>query len=392
MKIVNISIIALVLIFCFSGLMAQEDEITAIKKELYSIKDFNKPGKSNFLLRGYAHAGLVTKDGASNFDGGSFNPILIFKQSDKLLFESELELEFEGSELAIGLEYANISYLLSKTVTIRAGKLLLPFGIFVPNLHPAWINKFATKPLGLGHTGILPSSDFGLELEGGSYLGNMKLNYAFYIINGPRLNDGVDEPDEAGLLHHGIYPDNNKNKAVGGRIGIFPFSSSALEIGFSGMYGKVGNNSTQYSDVTSTLFAADLSFVKKITPLQSLIDIKSQYSQVKTGNASFIDPESGTYNFNNFSTTFFAQFSIRPAFIDNDFLRKLEMAARFSTLKTPAESMWATNQNQLELGLNYWLDWRTVIKATYTIAGTSDSAFENALPGNVFLLHWAIGF
>lgn len=378
--------------FLFSRLYAQEDEINNLKKGLYKLEDFSKPGKSNFLLRGYAHAGLNAEKDYFNFDGGSFNPILAFKQSDKLLFESELEFEMEGSGLSIGLEYANISYLLSKTLTIRAGKLLLPFGIFGPNLHPAWINKFATKPLGLGHEGILPSSDFGFALEGGSYMGNVKVNYAVYTINGPRLNDGIEEPDESGLLHHGIYPDNNNNKAFGGRLGIFPFSNSMLEIGFSGMHGKVGNKDSQYADVASTLLAADFSFVTKISALKSIVDIKSQYSQVKTDYANYVDPESGTYSFNNFSSTFFGQFSIKPAFSDNLFLRKLELAARLSTMKTPKESMWATNQNQLELGVDYWIDWRTVIKATYTIASTNDEAFKDDLPNNVFLLHWAIGF
>lgn len=392
MEVKKPTFILIMLLFLISGLWAQENEIDNIKKELYKIEDFSKSGKSNFLLRGYAHAGLNADKDYFNFDGGSFNPILVFKQSDRLLFESELELEMDGSDLSIGLEYANISYLLSKTLTIRAGKLLLPFGIFVPNLHPAWINKFATKPLGLGHGGILPSSDFGFALEGGSYIGNVKVNYAAYVINGPRLNDGLDEPDEAGMLHHGIYPDNNNNKAFGGRLGIFPFPSSVLEVGFSGMHGKVGNKDSQYADVASILLGADLSFVKKISALKSMVDIKSQYSQVKTDDANYVDTETGAYSFNNFSSTFFGQLSIKPAFLENVFLRKLELAARFSTMKTPKESMWATNQNQLELGLDYWIDWRTVIKATYTIASTNDEAFKDTLPNNVFLLHWAIGF
>ena len=210
-----------------------------------------------FLLRGYAHSGLEMSKENISFVGGSFNPIFIFRQSDKLIFESELEAELDGNALNIGLEYADMSYLLTKSITLRAGKILVPFDIFIPNLHPAWINKFPSKPLGAGHGGILPSADIGLELRGAGYLGKVKANYAIYVVNGPQLNDGSEEPEEGGILHFDIVPDNNKRKSVGGRVGFFPMSNSTLELGFSGMYGKVGAKDTRYEDVASLLYGAD---------------------------------------------------------------------------------------------------------------------------------------
>ena len=162
------------------------DEIQKLRQEIEQLKNESnsyKPGKSKFLLRGYAHSGLRVTDEEFSFVGGSFNPLFIYKQSDRLLFESELELELVAGEVELGVEYANMSYLLSKTLTLRAGKILVPFGIFVPNLHPAWINKFPTAPLGVGHDGIIPSNDIGLELRGGSYLGNLKVNYSMIIVS-----------------------------------------------------------------------------------------------------------------------------------------------------------------------------------------------------------------
>ena len=107
----------------------------------------------------------------------------------------------EGNEVHLGLEYANMAYLLTKSLTLRAGKFLVPFGTFVPNLHPAWINKFPTRPLGAGHDGILPGAAIGLELRGAAYLGPVKINYSVYAVNGPQLNDGSVEAEEGGVLH-----------------------------------------------------------------------------------------------------------------------------------------------------------------------------------------------
>lgn len=379
---------------------SQDGDMEEIKQELYQIKSYYKPGKSKFLLRGYAHAGLSYSEEEFTFEGGSFNPIFLYKQSDRLLFESELEMELEGSELHIGLEYSNISYLLTKSLTIRAGKMLLPFGIYMTNLHPSWIDKFASKPLGLGHEGIIPGADVGFELGGVSNLGSTKLNYGFYVVNGPRLISGDDEPEEAGRLSYGEFPDNNRNKTVGGRLGFIPFSNSMLEIGVSGMYGKAGDEESVYEDVASFLYALDLSFVKNIPAIKSIVDIKAQYSAVQTDNANYVDSEDLTYSFNNESYTFFSQIAIKPAFIRNEVLRRFEVAARYSQLKTPEEALWAIDQDQVELGLNFWLDWRTVFKLTYKIVNDrSDEPGEieedghvDEFFGNAILLHWAIGF
>lgn len=356
-----------------------------------------KPGKSRFLLRGYAHSGLeITKDEIS-FVGGSFNPLLIFRQSDRLLFESELEIELEGGETHIGLEYANMSYLLTDALTLRAGKFLVPFGTFVPNLHPAWINKFPSRPLGAGHDGIMPSSDIGIELRGAAYLGPVKTNYSVYAINGPQLNDGSVEAEEGGVLHYALLPDNNKDKAIGGRIGFFPMSNSALEIGFSGLYGKVGDKDSKYEDVATTLYAIDMSYVRNLSAISSVLDIKAQYTAVKVEDAEYPEPEDPDemHTFDNSSTTWFAQVSLRPAFVENSFFQNMEVAGRYSKLTTPEGAPWEVDQEQWEIGLNYWLDWRTVFKFSYrNISGKAGEhgGEEAAGTGDAFFVHWAIGF
>lgn len=399
----------LLFVFAFQKTMAQEvestDEIQKLKNEIELLKiesDSYRSGKSKFLLRGYAHSGLQITDEEFTFVGGSFNPLFLYKQSDRLLFESEWEMELTGGDVELGIEYANISYLLSSNLTLRAGKILVPFGIFVPNLHPAWINKFPTGPLGAGHDGIIPTSDIGLELRGGSYLGNLKINYSIYAVNGSQLNDGEEEPEEAGILHHAIFPDNNKGKTIGSRLGFFPFTDSSLELGLSGMYGKVGAKETDKEDVRALHYAVDVSYIRTLSSISSVLDLKGQYSAVNVDDANypFHENPDDLVTFDNSSSTWFAQLSLRPALLENKFARNLEFAGRYSTLKTPEGSEWETDQSKVDLGINYWIDWRTVFKFSYQISNNGGDEHEEeeegghggAAEGNAFFIHWAIGF
>ena len=158
------------------------------------------PSKTQFMIRGYGHTGLnfMNAEGEkeSSYVGSAFAPIFLFKHSDRLMFEAELEFVLENNELEVGLEYADVMYVLNKNMTVRAGKFLLPFGTFMERLHPAWINRLPTRPLGFGHDGIAPSSGIGIELRGAFDLGGPKLNYSVYSTNGPRLKDGSEEPEE----------------------------------------------------------------------------------------------------------------------------------------------------------------------------------------------------
>lgn len=369
-----------------------------------------KPGKSKFMMRGYYHTGFenvtVGDDSDSKFNTGNIAPILMYKQSDKLFFESEFEGEFEDGEFHWTIEYADVSYVLNDYMTVRAGKFILPFGTFMEKLHPAWINRLATRPLGFGHDGIAPLSDVGVELRGAFHTGPIKLNYQAYVVNGPRLKTGADEPDEAGMLMfgQGAFGDNNNDKAFGGRLGISPFTNSSLELGFSGLTSKVGDKEGLYEDVRANLYALDLNYVKNLNFIKSVVDIKGQYNYSQVDDANYAVPDDTLglyYDFNNVSTAYYAQISIRPSMSDNNFIRKLELVGRYSVMETPEGSLWESNPTQTAVGINYWLDWRTVLKFGYQTTdggggGHSDEpggAEELETPTtDMFYIHLAIGF
>jgi len=368
-----------------------------------SISDPYKPSKSQFMIRGYGHLGLnsINKDGdkESSYQGSVFAPIFLFKHSDRLMFEAELEFVLDGNELETGLEYANVMYVLHKNITIRAGKFLLPFGTFGERLHPSWINRLPTGPLGFGHDGISPSSGVGVELRGAFEIGKSKLNYAIYSTNGPRLKDGSEEPEEAGMLKFQNFEDNNLSKTFGGRLGFLPFADSSTEIGVSTYSTNgTGQQDSVYEDVGAFLYALDFSFVKQITGLNGIIDVKSQYNNSSVDNAIYtkIDEDTGLeedYTFDNKSNSFYAQLSYRPTMADSDFVKKLEIVGRYSSFNTPEAAEWEEQSTQYAFGLNYWLSWRSLIKLSYQ---TTDSVGGHGSTGkttkNALYIHWAIGF
>ena len=367
---------------------------------VFALQAQEKPGESRFLLRGYAHSGLEMRNEGSSFVGGSFNPIFLWRQSKKLLFEAELEIEIEGGETEIGLEYANMAYILNSYAVLRLGKFLLPYGAFAEKLHPAWINRLATKPLGFGHDGVGPANGLGVELRGGIPVGSAKMSYSVYVINGPVLNDGSDpaiEPEEAGKVIYQPTGDlKSENKAIGGRVSILPFSNSSMEAGVSGFYSNVGRGDTEYKDVFLFAYAFDFSFVRKVAFLSGVIDFKAQYNAENVSDAYYTNFEdSSKYTFNNNSSSYYVQLSYRPVNLGSLFLNSLELVGRYSALSFPDGALWTADQTQFAIGLNYWIDWRNVIKLDYQVtdagAHGDEAGGSQESQGAVFI-HWAFGF
>ncbi len=384
--------------------VAAGQDVSTLQQEV----DALKPRLSRFLLRGYAHSGFEKFEEGSSFVGGSFNPIFLWQQSDRLLFEGELEVELEDGTTRLGLEYANMSFILNKRAIIRVGQFLIPFGIFAERLHPRWINRLPSNPLGFTHgEQVGPGSALGVELRGGAPVGSGKINYSVYVINGPTLNDGSVEPEEVGQLHYDNYEDNNDNKAIGGRLGLLPFSNSSLEIGFSGQTAKVGARGTPYEDTQAWLYAVDLSMVHNITPLKGILDVKAQYNLTQVDRNTYtVGAE--TFRFTNKNTAYFVQATYKPAFVSNKFFQKLEFAGRYSGLKMAPDAPWGKEKTQWAVSLNYWLDWRTVVKFSYQYtdsplssheegagggSGGGEEGEEAGTPlGGAFLIHWSFGF
>ena len=191
---------------------------------------------SRLLIAGYADVGMAISDkesvGGTTFVAGTFNPALYFQYENLLLLETEAEIEVsENGETEFTLEFAQFDVFLHDYATLVVGKYLSPVGQFQERLHPSWINRLADAPAGFGHGGVQPGAEVGVQLRGGVTLGRSRVNYALAIGNGPRL-DAMGE-----VMTEGFGRDDDRNKAVSGRIGFLPLPY--VELGASFLRAKV---------------------------------------------------------------------------------------------------------------------------------------------------------
>src|SRR6266487_1170787 len=115
-----------------------------LRQEVETLKTQVKetfPGSTKFLLAGYGTAGFTARSGEDPFFDAAFNALFLWKLTDRLFFEGELELEFEDEETTINLEIAQASYLLNDYMTIGVGRFLNPTDYFVERQHMNWVNK-----------------------------------------------------------------------------------------------------------------------------------------------------------------------------------------------------------------------------------------------------------
>ena len=368
------------------------DRVTELEKQ----SSYTKPGEEHFMVVGVATAGFASYKSTNTLNGVStvtkansfpdaahfeFSPMFLWRHGDKILLEFEPSFNNNG----LTVNWADISYFVAPNLIIRAGYFVLPFGTYAKRLAAGWINKLAPDPIGIS---TMTPTDYGLEVEGGLPLGNMKMNYDIALTNGNQLN-----PD--GSLTSGNIVDNNNNKTFTARIGLLPFSNSSLEIGVSGMFGKVGDQGTNIQNTNGNLYALDLNYVKNFNPV--LINIKSQYNLQEIGKLDYISPvdSTQTYTFTNQTTAFFAQCSIRPIGSKN-ILKNIELTGRYTTYNTPSNSTYGMNQHSTTVGLAYWITWRTVFKISYdAYTGTSTAsknlnAYSGTTNTNTFYLQFSI--
>jgi len=328
---------------------------------------FTKPEEEHILIAGLLTFGFVSNKTTTTFNGSKevsetnnigdadhfeFSPMLLWRHGKRFLLEFEPSFSADG----LGVNWAAVSYFATPGLILRGGYLVLPFGSYNKRLAAGWINKLASDP-----EGIDEATDFAVEVEGGLQTGDMKWSYDFALSNGMQLQaDGKTQ-------FVGIT-DNNKNKTFTARIGWLPLANSSLEIGASLMTGKVADGAL---NTTANLYAADLNFVGNIKPFQ--LNIKGQYSETKVDHADYINPQnSGSYSFDNHTRSGYVMAALRPMFSPNEVLKNFEVAGRYGNYTTPANSLWGTEDNSLSVGLNYWLNWRTVVRASYeAIKGTN---------------------
>jgi len=343
---------------------------------------------SKFLISGYTNMTAQFSKDQSSFSNVSLVPVLLWKPHKNILVEAELETALEGSETSVELGYADVSFFVNKYLTIRTGKFISPFGIFQDRLHPSWINKLPTFPVGTGEDelGVGPTSEVGVDFRGGVPLGSSKMNYSVFLANGAQLISDPSDPSKQGTLTYGNAEAISKKLTVGGRLGLLPLSNSSLEVGVSYRNGNVGDANSDYKNVNAQIYALDLSYVKQLDFIKGLFDVKAQWNKVNIDQAEYIDPADLTgntkYTFNNKRSSFFTQGAYRPSMSQSKFLKKTELVFRYAGFNPPDGAKDLEKIKQYTYGINYWFNWRTALKAAY----------QSQKDNNVFFLQVAVGF
>ncbi len=363
-----------------------DQALADLEKQVKDVKQIAKdsyPGSTKFMLTGYGAAGFVDQNnGGSRGFTATFNPIFLWKMSDRLLFEGELEAELEGHDTSLALEIAQISYLLNDYTTIGAGKFLTPMNWFVEYQHQAWINKLPDKPLAV-YDGLLPEANLGFQVHGAVPVGSMKFTYAAYAGNAPelRIDAASVDPIDLGTLDFNNFDNVGNHVAAGGRIGFFPIPQ--LEVGYGLQYANVAPSGYGQT-VNSWLQSPYLSYVRESTALKGIVNVKAQWVWSNVGSYAYV----GEPAFSNNRNGGYAQIAYRPTRIENAVIRNLEAVFRYDKLNqvnTPA----GVDETRYTVGLDYWIGPSTVVKAAYQFDRQSG---PNAEPHDTLLLQMATGF
>ena len=335
------------------------------------------PPNSAVHLGGYGHVGLTDGQKSpidqSSFSAVGFNPIFHYQYKDLLLFETELEIQVNNDgEADFGLEYANMNFFVNDHLTVFGGKFLSPVGYFIQNLHPAWINKFPSKPPGFQEdAGAAPVSDVGMGIRGGFPIGKIKANYAVYVGNGPRLELNAAGDEIESIVTTGSVSNPSNRKLIGGRFGILPIPH--LEVGVSAATSHVAvvddATGAVEPDRSYDIFGADFAYKWKA------FDLRAEYIRSKVGDlAVSVAPAGGTWK------SWYAQAAYRIP------RTKWEPAIRFTEYTSPHADQ---SQKQQALGIDYWFQPNIVGKVSYEFnsgqAGTANDA-------NRLFLQFGYGF
>jgi hypothetical protein len=343
-----------------------KEEIKVVQSSQYEWKTYD----SKAHMAGYANVGYSDGGGGNDgFDVLKFNPIFHYGYKDLLLLESEFEFEIEDGATVTALEYLTVDWFINDYMALVAGKFLSPLGQFQQNLHPGWINKLPTAPVGFMHDQAQPTAEVGLQLRGGfsvpGFNDSSLMNYAVYVGNGPilELNEDGDEIEAVEAV--GFTEDEDDNKVFGGRLGFIPIAN--LEIGVSGALGNLALEDE--ADRDYDVLGFDLFYRWKN------LDLRGEYIKQKVGAlATSVAPEGQKWE----AWYTQASYKLLPT--------KYELVARYSDFNSnhgdQAQEQWA-------LGINYLFANQGMAKFSYEF---NDGLTGEATDDNKFLVQLSYGF
>lgn len=334
-----------------------------------------KAPKTLVHLAGFSDVGYTDTQGKTgSFGVGTFSPIFHYQFADRFMLEGELEFEVtEAGGSEAGIDYLTIDWFVNDYVALVAGKFLSPLGQFRQNIHPSWINKLASAPIGFGHDQAAPNADVGLMARGG-YLFEAKnsLNYAVYIANGPTLEASGGEVEK--IETPGLGDDGDGKKVVGGRFGMF-YPGAKFEYGVSLATGKAsvrsGTEGNYNYDASRDYSVIGADFAWR----PAGYNIRGEFIQQDIGaQALSAAAESATWS----------AWYIQGAYQFSG--TKWEAVLRVGEYDTPSNT---TDVQQVTYGVNYLFETNIVGKVSYEVNDNPNAGLSAA---NRVIVQLAYGF
>jgi hypothetical protein len=353
-------------------------------------------GTHQFTLTGAAAGAFIyDKQTAQNTFSARFEPLLLYRLNDWILFEGTIQASLPlGSGASFALPVATAQIFLNDYLEVNLGIFDQPFGDWFEDQSALWVNRFITAPLLYGAEPIVPPTDIGVQLRGSAQWGTLgqDVDYTTWIANGPSYDPAIPKP----VVGQTLNPQNNiatntNGRAFGGRFRIYPFPLDSalgrLELGTSTYDGKWLDSNWLYSWGLSAAYLCK--------DLQARAEYVESYRQMPTGSPP--DNRQGWY----VQAGYFLQHLPSTRISDNldDTLRRLELLIRYSGVNqraivadeistTPAigfngsPSIFSPHAREVALGIDYWIEpsivWQTEFDFELPGQGGSLFAFNGA--------------
>jgi hypothetical protein len=244
-------------------------------------------------LGGYADV-MYNNLSRQNLDNPSRNsfgqqrlvPFIYADITDHIKFATEIEIERggpnapQGTDGSIQIEFAQLDYLITEAINIRAGILLMPVGKF-NLLHDSPLNDLVDRPM--VSRIIIPSTWFeaGAGIYGTLYPTSLsKLDYEIYAVNGmSQTAGGITDAGVRGA-RGSVSRDRDDNKAVVGRLAYSPMLG--IEVAGSAYHGQYKPSAGAVGSGYIDIFAIDWTLQRG--PFEIIGE--SAWSRISNNNAT----------------------------------------------------------------------------------------------------------
>jgi len=180
-------------------------------------------------------------DGVSHENHNAFlvdwEPMILYRPTDWILFEGVLSGRFGQSGTSTNLSTAEFQLFLNDYMTVVGGLFDQPFGDWYESQSPMWVNRFVTAPLPFGVEPVVPPAEIGIQLRGGFQWGvlGQDFDYTTWIGNGPNFTSQFPGAVMSGPAS--AASSATHGKSYGGRLRLYPIPVDSnlgrLELGAS---------------------------------------------------------------------------------------------------------------------------------------------------------------